>query len=84
VLEYLPTPQPVHSTDPELALYLPDTQPLQLPFAPDQPALHEQSEILSLCAGEYEFDGHVTHTFFWSAEYDPAVQSLHVSVAEST
>jgi len=53
-------------------------------FAPDQPALHEQSEMLSLCTGEYEFGRHVRHEVFCSVEYDPAEQFVQLSVAELT
>jgi len=84
MVEYLPDQQPVHSADPVLALYLPATQPLQLPFVPYQPALHEQSEMLSLWTNEYVFCGHERRTLFWSFEYDPAVQFIQVSVTELT
>jgi len=46
--EKWPAPQYEHAMDPELSLYLPATQPLQTPFAPDQPGLQEQYVILAL------------------------------------
>jgi len=47
-LEYVPAAQSVHASGPLLALYLPDTQPLHSPFAPNQPALHKQYVMLAL------------------------------------
>ena len=84
MVEYLAVPQSVHCTDPGVALYLPATQPMQLPFVPYQPALHEQSEILSLGTNECEFCGHERHALFWSLEYDPAIQMTQVSVTAVT
>ena len=60
--EYFPAAQSVHFADPLMALYLPATQPVQLPFVPVQPALHVQDVILSLWATEYEFAGHDRHS----------------------
>jgi len=78
-IEYFPGPQSVHASDPLLALYLPGTQPIQSPFVPVHPALQVHEVLLKLLAAEYAFTHH-THIDLSSAEYFPAIQSLHVFV----
>jgi len=80
--ENFPAAQSELASDPGLALYLPATQPVQSLLLPDQPALQEQEEMLSLPTEECEFWGHEMHTFLVLFEYDPAKQSVHVLLVE--
>jgi len=58
---------------------VPDTQALQSPSLPDQPALHTQYEILSLAAAEPEFAGHERHSNLSPLRYEPCAQRTHVT-----
>jgi len=77
--EYFPGSQSVHTADPVVVLYLPATHAVQLPFRPNQPALHTLDVMLALPAVESEFT-HSKHFDMSFAEYEPAVHSLHVSL----
>jgi len=44
--EYEPETQPVHGADPGMALYLPDTHPVQAPSVPVHPGSHIQAVML--------------------------------------
>jgi len=78
--EYFPGAQSVHAADPFMSLYLPATQARQSSFVPVQPGLqmHAVSDTLATC--EWEFGGQSRQTNRVSVEYEPAAQSLHVSV----
>jgi len=78
--EYFPGAQSVHATDPLLGLNFPATHPVQEPFVPVQPALQLHAVIDTPATGRWEFAGQRTHTVLAFSEYEPAAQSLHVSV----
>ena len=78
-LEYVPAAQSVQASAPALGAYLPDTQPAQSPFVPDQPAWHKQYAMLALRDTEKEFSGHQMHSVLLSAEYLPAAQSTQLA-----
>jgi len=62
-----------------LSLYLPGTQPVQLPSVPVQPALQKQEEMCSLSISENEFGPHIRHFDLSSVVYEPAAQSKQPS-----
>jgi len=74
----------VQAPAPESNLYLPATQPTQLPFAPSHPASHEQLARVSLPPTEKEFAGHARHSDRSSAGYPPASQGAQSSVDASS
>ena len=59
---YVFSGQPSHAHEPETALYLPGTHAVHgSPFAPVNPALHEQFVTATLAGAENEYAGHVVH-----------------------
>ena len=69
MVEYLPASQSLHAPGPLETLYLPRSHDEQgPPLLPDAPALHLQSDRLSLPDGESECKGHAVHTVLASAD----------------
>ena len=82
--ENFPAAHRVHAPGPVSTLYLPATQPTQLPFVLVQPAVQKQSELSSLPCRECEPAWHSMHCELSAEEYEPALQCLHVFTGEAT
>ena len=83
VLEYLPLPQSVQSSEPVPILYVPATHAVHVPPSlPVKPASQMQSVRSLLAWGASELAGHASHTSDVAPtvdEYLPLPQSVHVS-----